>query len=383
MNNFEFYNPVKVVFGKGQIEKLSTLVPQRKKTMLIYGGGSIKDNGIYDQVVTALGERDVIEFSGIGPNPTYEKCIEAIETAKSSGVEFLLAVGGGSVIDATKFIAAGISFEGDPWDMLSKRETSPKVMPFGTVLTLPATGSEMNSFSVISRGEDKLGFGGDPRLFAQFSILDPESTYTLNERQLGNGVVDAFVHVCEQYLTYPTDNPLQDRFAEGILQTLIEEGPKTIHVNDHYESRANVMWCATMALNGLIGSGVPHDWSTHMIGHELTALYGIDHARTLALILPSILRVNKESKKEKLLQYAKRVWRIEGLDVDKTIEQGILMTEDFFNSMGLPTKLRVYKINEEDIDKIITSLRKHIPFDLGEKQDMNDEKIKEVLKMAL
>lgn len=384
MNNFEFYNPVKIVFGKGQITNLETLVPQRKKIMMIYGGGSIKNNGVYEQVVAALEERDIIEFSGIQPNPKYETCMEAVELARKEGVEFLLAVGGGSVVDATKFIAAAVAFEaGDPWEMLTERKRSPKVLPYGTVLTLPATGSEMNTGSVITRGQDKLGFMGDPRMFAQFSVLDPETTYSLNERQIGNGIVDAFVHTVEQYLTYPVDTPLQDRFAEGILQTLIEEGPKAIHVKDHYESRANIMWSATMALNGLIGAGVVQDWSTHMIGHELTALHGIDHARTLALVLPSLLRIQKEGKRQKLLQYARRVWNIQTPDADKAIEAAILQTEDFFNGLGLPTKLKAYKIQESDIDPIVESLRKHIPANLGERQDLDANKVKEVLKLAL
>ncbi|MBC74740.1 MAG: NADH-dependent alcohol dehydrogenase [Halobacteriovoraceae bacterium] len=383
MQNFEFYNPVKIVFGKEQIKQLETLVPQRKKVMMLYGGGSIKSNGVYDQVVAALGGREVIEFSGIGANPQYDKMMEAIELAKKEDVEFLLAVGGGSVIDATKFVAASVHFEKDPWTILSERQRPSKVLPFGVVLTLPATGSEMNCFSVISKGDEKLGFGGDPRLFSKFSILDPEVTYSLNERQLGNGVVDAFVHVVEQYLTKPSNAPLQDRFAEGILQTLIEEGPKVIHVNEHYESRANVMWCATMALNGLIGSGIPHDWSTHMIGHELTGLFGIDHARTLAAVLPSVLRVQKENKREKLLQYARRVWNVQTPDADKSIEEAILLTEDFFNSMGLPTRLRVYKVEEKDIESIIKSLRNHIPVNLGENQDIDEAKVEEILRKAL
>lgn len=384
MRNFEFYNPVKIVFGKGQIAKLAELVPQRKKIMMLYGSGSIKDNGVYGQVTDALGEREVVEFSGISPNPRYETCMKAVELARQENVDFLLAVGGGSVLDATKFIAAAVRYDqGDPWEMWSQRKRPLKVLPYGTVLTLPATGSEMNTGSVITRGKDKLGFMGDPRLYAQFSILDPETTYSLSERQLGNGVVDAFVHTIEQYLTYPADAPLQDRFAEGILQTLIEEGPKLIHVKDHYESRANVMWCATMALNGLIGAGVPQDWSTHMIGHELTALYGVDHARTLALILPSVMRAQKENKKQKLLQYARRVWGIRLPDAEKSVEQAILMTEDFFNSLGLPTKLKVYKLGEEHIDEIADSLRRHIPANLGERRDMDKSKVKEVLKLAL
>ena len=351
--------------------------------MMLYGGGSIKSNGVYDQVRSALGDREVIEFSGIGANPQYEKLMEAVEIARSEGIDFLLAVGGGSVIDATKFVAAAIHFDQDPWKILSERQRPSKVIPFGVVLTLPATGSEMNSFSVISKGEEKLGFGGDPRLFSKFSILDPQVTFSLSERQLGNGVVDAFVHTIEQYLTRPAHTPLQDRFAEGILLTLIEEGPKVLHVKDHYESRANVMWCATMALNGLIGAGAVHDWSTHMIGHELTGLFGIDHARTLATILPSVLRVQKEQKKEKLLQYARRVWNIQTPDVDRSIEEAILMTEDFFNSMGLPTKLRVYKVEEKDFGKIIESLRKHIPVNLGENQDIDQARVEEILRKAL
>lgn len=383
MNNFEFFNPVKIVFGKGQISKLETLVPQRKKIMMIYGGGSIKKNGVYDQVISALGDRDMIEFSGIQPNPKYETCLEAIELARKEDVEFLLAVGGGSVIDATKFISAGINYDGDPWDIVSKRQRSPSVLPYGTVLTLPATGSEMNTGSVITRGEDKLGFMGDTRLFAQFSVLDPETTYSLSERQLGNGIVDAFVHTTEQYLTCPVDTPLQDRFAEGILQTLIEEGPKVVHVKNHYESRANVMWCATMALNGLIGSGAVQDWSTHMIGHELTARYGIDHARTLALVLPSLLRHQREKKSQKLLQYARRVWKIDTPDPDKSIEAAILKTEDFFNSLGLPTRLRVYNIKEEEIPEISKALREHIPANLGEHGDIDQAAVEKVLKSAL
>lgn len=383
MQNFEFYNPVNIVFGKDQIKQLETLVPQRKKIMMLYGGGSIKSNGVYDQVKSALGDREVIEFSGIGPNPQYEKLMEAVEIARSEDIDFLLAVGGGSVIDATKFVAAAIHFDQDPWKILSERQRPSKVLPFGVVLTLPATGSEMNSFSVISKGEEKLGFGGDPRFFSKFSILDPQVTFSLSERQLGNGVVDAFVHTVEQYLTRPAHTPLQDRFAEGILLTLIEEGPKVLHVKDHYESRANVMWCATMALNGLIGAGAVHDWSTHMIGHELTGLFGIDHARTLATILPSVLRVQKEQKKEKLLQYARRVWTIQTPDVDRSIEEAILMTEDFFNSMGLPTKLRVYKVEEKDFGKIIESLREHIPVNLGENQDIDQARVEEILRLAL
>lgn len=382
MNNFEFHNPVKIIFGKGQIAKLKSNISKSKKVLLTYGGGSIKKNGVYEQVLNALSEHTIIEFGGIEPNPKYETLMKAVEIVKDEGVDFVLAVGGGSVIDGSKFICAAALFEGEnPWEILSKRAPFTHALPLGTVLTLPATGSEMNMFSVVTKGEDKLGFG-HPALYPQFSILDPEVTYSLNERQLGNGVVDAFVHICEQYLTNNINTPVQDRFSESLLQTLIEEGDKVIHVKDDYQSRANFMWSATMALNGLIGSGVNHDWATHMMGHELTALYGIDHARTLALIMPSLLRVQKELKKEKLLQFASRVWKLEGPSADKKIDEAINLTEDFFNRMGVPTKLKVYKIQKDDFPKIINAVKSHIPVNLGENRDIDENKMMQILEGA-
>lgn len=383
MNSFEAYNPVKVIFGKEQITKLASAIPAGKKVMAIYGGGSIKNNGVYDQVMSALKNFDVIEFSGIEPNPKYETLMNAVEKAKVHKVDFLLAIGGGSVIDGTKFISAAIHHDTDPWNILTKRETILNTTDFGVVLTLPATGSEMNAFSVITRGSDKLSFGGDPRLYAKFAVLDPQVTYSLPERQLGNGIVDAFIHTTEQYLTSDINTPIQDRFAEGILQTLIEVAPKVLELKEDYDSRANFMWAATNALNGHIGNGVVQDWATHMIGHELTALYGIDHARTLALILPSLLRVQKETKKKKLLQFAQRVWNISGGTPETRIEEAINRTEDFFNSAGLPTRLKVYKLGEKEVEEIITSLKSHIPGNLGEHQDLDEAKIRKILTMAI
>lgn len=383
MNNFEFYNPVRVIFGKGQIEQINKQIDSSKKVMMTYGGGSIKKNGVYEQVMKALSQHTVIEFGGIGPNPQYDTLMKAVTLAKKENVDYLLAVGGGSVVDGTKFISAAIHHDDDPWKMLTERQTIKDVTPYGAILTLPATGSEMNSFSVVSRGNDKLGFGGDPRLFPQFSVLDPEVTFSLPEKQLGNGIVDAFVHVLEQYLTKNINTPLQDRMAEGILQTLIEEAPKVIELKDNYEARANFMWSATMALNGLIGSGVVHDWATHMIGHELTARHGVDHGRSLAVVLPSLLRTQKEQKKEKLLQFAERVWKITGNTPDERIEQAILRTEDFFNSVGVPTKLKAYNITENDIPNIVEALRSHIPVNLGENSDIDGQKVASILAMAL
>jgi NADP-dependent alcohol dehydrogenase len=383
MNNFEAFNPVKVIFGKEQIAKIASAIPAGKKVMAIYGGGSIKKNGIYDQVMGALNSFDVIEFSGVEANPKYDTLMKAVEMAKIHQVDFLLAIGGGSVIDGTKFISAAIHHDTDPWNILTKREKILNTTDFGVVLTLPATGSEMNAFSVVTRGKDKLSFGDDPRLYAKFAVLDPEVTYSLPERQLGNGIVDAFIHTTEQYLTTNINTPIQDRFAEGILQTLIEEAPKVLELKEDYDSRANMMWAATNALNGHIGNGVVQDWATHMIGHEITALYNIDHARTLALILPSLLRVQKDSKKKKLVQFAERVWKISGGTPETRIEEAINRTEDFFNSVGLPTRLKVYKLGENEVEEIITSLKSHIPGNLGENQDLDETKIREILTMAI
>ena len=383
MNNFEFYNPVRVLFGKGQIANIKNQLAGSKKILFTYGGGSIKKNGVYEQVIEALQDFQVYEFSGIEPNPRYETLMSAVEIAKNENIDYILAVGGGSVVDGTKFISAAIHHDDDPWKILTERQPIKDVTPFGCVLTLPATGSEMNSFSVVTRGEDKLGFGGDPRLYPRFSVLDPTTTFSLPEKQLGNGIVDAFVHTTEQYLTTNINTPLQDRFAEGILQTLIQEAPKVMELKDNYEARANFMWAATNALNGLIGSGVQHDWATHMIGHELTALHGIDHGRTLAVVLPSLLREQRENKKEKLDQFARRVWGITDGTPGERIDKAITKMEDFFNSVGVPTKLKAYNISKEEIPAIVKSLRTHIPANLGEAGDIDETKVQRILEQAI
>lgn len=380
MENFEFYNPTKIVFGQGEIAKLSELVTA-SKVLLLYGEGSIKSNGVYDQVMSALQGKKVFEVSGVKPNPTYEKAMEAIHLIRKEGIEFILAVGGGSVIDSAKFIALGVPFPNDPWEILTNRElTFTEATPFGAVLTLPATGSEMNCYFVISRGDDKLA-AGSPVVYPKFSILDPKVTMTLSQKQVGNGVVDAFIHVTEQYLTFKTNAPLQERMAESILTTLIEEGPKTYNTKD-YETRANHMWCATMALNGMVGVGVPQDWATHMIGHELTALYGIDHARTLAIVLPSLLWVMRKEKMDKIKQYAQRVWNIT-VQNEEDVKKVIQKTEDFFHSVGVPTKLRDYQIGEEVIEKVISRFTSRGIEKLGENGIITLNHVEEILRGAL
>lgn len=384
MQNFMYCNPVRIIFGKGSIAELSELISPDEKVMITYGGGSIKRNGVYDQVMDALKESTVIEFGGIEPNPRFETLMKAVEKAREEEVDFLLAVGGGSVVDGTKFIAAAIPFEpGNEWEILSRRAEIEDAIPFGCVLTLPATGSEMNPTAVISRGEttEKLVFSS-PLVYPQFSILDPESTYTLPERQTVNGIVDTFVHIAEQYLTFPVGAALQDRQAEGLILALLEEGPKALRTPNEYSVRANLMWISTQALNGLIGCGVPGDWATHMIGHELTALYGIDHARTLAVVLPALLRHQKVRKAEKLLQYAERVWGIREGSRDDRIEAGIARTEEFFHSMGVPTRLSDYSIGAEAADAVAERIRKR-GAKFGEHGDIGPQEIAEILRLAV
>jgi len=373
MLNFIFHNPTKIIFGKNQISELANEIPKNKRILLTYGHGSIKNNGIYAQVKHALKDYTVFEFGGIDPNPKYEQLLEALPIIKQNQIDFLLAVGGGSVIDGTKFIAAAANFSGDTWEIV-KNDPSPidSALPFGCVLTLPATGSEMNCGSVVSKktSPDKLAFGHD-LLYPQFSILDPTTTFSLPPKQIANGIVDTFVHTTEQYLTYPVNAALQDRTAEGILLTLIEEAPKAFANPNNYEVRANLMWCATCALNDFIGLGVPSDWATHRLGHEITARFGLDHAETLAIILPSLLNVKREQKRAKLLQYGERVWGITQGSDDEKIDLAIAKTREFFISTGIKTKLSDYGIDASQIPELIKQLESHNLIALGEHQDIN------------
>jgi len=385
MFNFDFYNPTRIVFGRDTIGRLDDLVPVEARVLLLYGGQSAEKTGTLAQVREALGARHVQAFGGIEPNPSYETLMQAVALVREQRVDFLLAVGGGSVIDGTKFVAAAVGYAGDAWDILETRGAKIRhALPFGSVLTLPATGSEMNNSGVVTRRatQAKLPFRS-AHVFPQFSILDPTKTQTLPVRQLANGVVDAFVHVMEQYLTYPIDARVQDRFAEGLLQTLIEIGPLMLEESADYSTRANLMWTATLALNGLIGAGVPQDWSTHMIGHELTALHGIDHARTLAIVLPANLEVRREAKRAKLLQYAERVWQIRQGDEEQRIDAAIQQTRTFFESLGLPTRLSAYQLGADAIDALINQLAAHRLTALGEHSDVSLDVSRQVLEASL
>jgi len=390
MLNFNFYNPTEIVFGKGQMKQLDGLVPKNSRVLITYGGGSVKRFGTLDKVIDELkkSKREIFEFGNIEPNPKFETLMKAVKLVREEKIDFLLAVGGGSVMDGTKFIGIascndkyigkeeeilGFGFGGVPVE---------KTIPFGTVVTLPATGSEMNKGAVISHGKNKLMVSSS-KSFPIFSILDPEVTYTLPKTQVANGIVDTFIHTVEQYITYPVDAKFQDRTAEGILQTLIEIGEETIENPDNYDARSNLMWSATMALNGLIGAGVPQDWSVHMIGHDLTAIFGIDHAKTLATILPATWKVRKAEKFEKLLQYAERVWALrEGTDEEK-VNSAIEKTEEFFHSLGITTKLSDHGVGENDIDNIINSLKSHGMVKLSERGDQTLEITRKIIEKAL
>jgi len=384
MNNFNYYNPTKILFGKGRIADLKDQVPANAKVLILYGGGSAERTGVLAQVREALASHTSIEFGGIEPNPRFATAIKAVELIGQKDVTFLLAVGGGSVIDAAKFIAAAVLYEGDPWEILTSHgSVVTQAMPFGTVLTLPATASEMNANSVITNPEKgaKLPFSS-PHCYPVFSVLEPELTYTLPNRQIANGVADPFVHVIEQYLTYPSAAPIQDGFAETLMRTLIDLGPKALASPNDYDIRANLMWTATLALNGLIGAGVPQDWASHMIGHEITALKDTDHACTLAAVLPSLMNDQRGPKREKLLQYAANVWDIrEGSD-DEKIDAAIDATRGFFESLGIKTRLSDYGVDAAGIDQIVKGLQDHGMTALGEHDDITPEDARRILEAA-
>ena len=385
MNNFQYKNPTKILFGKGQIENITNEIPKNAKVLMSYGGGSIKKNGVYDQVSKALSAFEVIEFGGIPANPEYDVLMEALDIIKAEKITFLLAVGGGSVIDGTKFLSAAALYKGEePWNILKNSERTLEGMPFGTVLTLPATGSEMNSGAVITRAETKEKFAmGGPGLFPVFSILDPQVIKSIPQRQIANGLADAFTHVMEQYMTYSVDAKLQDRFAESILQTLIEIAPTILKDPSDYKAASNFMWSCTMALNGLIQQGVPSDWAIHMMGHELTALFGIDHARTLAIITESHYTYNLESKKEKLAQYAERVWNVtEGTPKEKALA-GIKKTTEFFHSLGIETKLSEYTEDYKGTAQIISKrFTDRGWLGLGENQNLAPNDVEKIVEMS-
>ncbi len=383
MNNFRFSNAVEVVFGKGTIAALSELIPSGKTVMLTYGGGSIKKNGVYDQVRHALNGYKIIEFGGIEPNPKYETLLKALALAKQENVDFLLAVGGGSVLDGTKFLAAAVKFEGaDPWDILEKQAEVKDALPIGTVITIPATGSEMSIWSVISRVEtkEKKSFG-TPKVHPRFAIIDPETNYSLPKSQITNGIVDAFTHVSEQYMTFPSAAPLQDRMAESIYSVLVEEGPKALASPNDYDVRANICWAATWALNGWIGCGVPFDGATHEIGMEITALLETDHGKTLALVLPAVWRHQRKEKAGKLVQFGRRVLGLTEPDQEKMVDLVIEKTKAFFREVGMDATKKNYGVTDEVCKEIVRRFKDNGVL-IGERRNIGFKEVGEILDLC-
>ncbi len=380
--NFSYVNPTKIFFGQQQIAAIKDAIPADQRVLVIYGGGSIKKNGVYDQVAEALTGHEWSEFSGVEPNPTKETLDKAVAIVKDQNIDFILAVGGGSVIDGSKYVAAASKYDGDGWDIMIGKHQVTEATPLAAILTLPATGSESNMGAVITKAEtqDKLPFMS-PAVQPKFAVLDPDVMKTLPERQLINGIVDAWVHVCEQYITLPTGAMVQDGYAETLLKTLKTLGEQFAERDDD-QWRANLMWSANQALNGLIGSGVPHDWATHMIGHELTALWGVDHARSLAIIQPSLLRNQMQFKRAKLEQMGRNVFGLESGDdlAERTIEA----IEALYHQLGVATQLDNYgESREQAIDAIIDQLNKHGMTVLGENQAITLERSREILELAV
>jgi NADP-dependent alcohol dehydrogenase len=383
MRDFTLHTPTRILFGKGQIASISQEIPPSARVLLLAGQGSIRNNGVYEQVQSALGARLVGESWGIEPNPDISQVVAAVDEARQANADFLLAVGGGSVVDAAKAAAGLARSEGDPWTVVT-RGRFPDALPIGVVMTAPGTGSEMNcAASISNRARTQKVVLMNPLCFPRFAVLDPESTFSLPERQVANGVVDAFVHVLEQYLTFPVGAALSDRLAEAILLTLFEQGPLALREPNDYAVRANVAWAASLALNGLVGAGVPQDWTTHHIGHELTALFAIDHARTLAAVLPAVLAWRRLQKREKLLQYGARVLGVvEGSD-DERVESAITRTAAFFARMGLPPSLAAYELGADALPRVISSLKSSRRVRMGERLDVTLDDAAKILELAL
>ena len=383
MENFIFQNPVKLIMGKGMIARLAKEIPLDKRIMITFGGGSVKKNGVYDQVKEALKNHFTVEFWGIEPNPAIETLRKAIALGKEEKVDYLLAVGGGSVIDGTKLISAGILYDGDAWDLVLAGRPVTHTVPLATVLTLPATGSEMNERSVISRVStcEKLNFAS-PLVFPKFSVLDPEVTYSLPARQVANGVVDSFIHVVEQYLTYPVNAKVQDAFSEGLMRVIHEEGLKVLDNPNDYDIRANLMWAATNALNVWIGQGVPQDWSSHRMGYALTAQFGLDHAQTLAILLPGVMTYMFKEKQVKLARMGEVVFGITDGTEEERARKAIVACEDFFRRMGLKTRLGECGIAEKDLDALAAPVDKQ-GWKLGEHHNIDSRMAREIMALRL
>ncbi|KPL59050.1 iron-containing alcohol dehydrogenase [Rossellomorea vietnamensis] len=387
MNDFTFYNPTKLIFGKGQVEQLKELVPQYgKKVLVVYGGGSIKRNGLYDQVMSMLKgiDSEVFELSGVEPNPRLSTVRRGVEIAKEKNIDFILAVGGGSVIDCTKAIAAGAKYDGDAWDLVTKKAFAKEALPFGTVLTLAATGSEMNAGSVITNWETNEKYGwGSPATFPQFSILDPENTFTVPKDHTIYGMVDMMSHVFEQYFNNATNTPLQDRMCESVLKTVIETAPKLINDLENYELRETILYSGTIALNGMLQMGYNGDWASHNIEHAVSAVYDIPHAGGLAILFPNWMKHNLKVNPSRFAQMAERVFNVDpaGKSEEEVALEGIEKLREFWSSLGAPTRLADYDIDDSQID--LMADKAMVNGEFGNFNKLNKDDVLAILRASL
>lgn len=390
MENFIYYNPTKLMFGKGQLDGLkSELARYGKRVLLVYGGGSIKKNGLYDKVISALNEAeaDVFELSGVEPNPRLTTVQKGIDICQNENIDFLLAVGGGSVIDCTKAIAAGAEYDGDVWDIISKKTTAQKALPFGTVLTLAATGSEMNPDSVITNWETNEKYvWGSSVTHPAFSILDPEHTYSVPENQTVYGMVDMMSHVFEQYFHNVKNTPLQDRMCFAVLQTVIETAPKLLEDLQNYEHRETILYAGTIALNGTLQMGYFGDWASHTIEHAVSAVYDIPHAGGLAILFPNWMRHTLDHNVERFKKLMLNMFDIETegkSDRDIALE-GIDKLSAFWTSLGAPSRLADYDIGEDQLDKIADIAAKEMEYGgFGNFMKLGRDDILAILKASL
>ncbi|XXM70542.1 iron-containing alcohol dehydrogenase [Lysinibacillus sphaericus] len=387
MNTFTYYNPTKLIFGKGQVEQLKELVPQYgKKVLVVYGGGSIKRNGLYDQVISILNSIDaeVHELSGVDPNPRLSSVREGVKICKENDIDFLLAVGGGSVIDCTKAIAAGAKYDGDAWDLVTKKAFAHEALPFGTVLTLAATGSEMNAGSVITNWETQEKYGwGSPVTFPQFSILDPVNTFTVPKNHTIYGMVDMMSHVFEQYFNDAANTPLQDRMCESTLRTVIETAPKLINDLENYELRETILYSGTIALNGMLQMGYRGDWASHNIEHAVSAVYDIPHAGGLAILFPNWMKHNLKVNPSRFAQMAERVFDVDptGKTEEETALEGISKLREFWSSIGAPSSLADYDIDDSKLDLMADKAMANGEF--GNFNKLNKEDVLAILRASL
>ncbi|MEH7273449.1 iron-containing alcohol dehydrogenase [Neobacillus vireti] len=356
MQNFTFWNPTKLIFGKDQLDQLKNEIPRYgKKVLVVYGGGSIKRSGLYDKVIHLLNEigAKVYELPGVEPNPRITTARKGVEICKNEGIDLLLAVGGGSVIDCTKLIAAGAKYDGDAWDLVIKKAGVKDALPFGTVLTLAATGSEMNSGSVITNWETNEKYGwGSPFTFPKFSILDPVHTFSVPRDQTIYGIVDMMSHVLEHYFHLDENTLFQDRMCESLLITVMETAPKLLENLESYEHRATILYSGTMALNGILNMGYRGDWATHNLEHAVSAVYDIPHGGGLAILFPHWMKHNLKVKPERFKQLAVRVFGVdpEGKSAEEAGLEGIAKLREYWNRIGAPSRLADYDIDDSKIE---------------------------------